>query len=250
MPSIRGIRRSISTTSGSCSAASASASSPSAAVATSSIPSSSPTSMPRPSRTTRWSSANSTRITSEAVTRAHRGRNWQAICPRQWKPQFDAEAVVGRAGVQAPAEQLGPLAHAGQPVAAAADHRRGGAVVLDGQRGAVVLVGELELDAVRRGVAAHVGERLLGGAVEGEARFRGRFARRAGDGQGRAREGAREVLQRGQVVAAQRARSPGAPRSARSPRDGARARGPRRPRGRRRGRGRAAACLRAAARVR
>ena len=46
MPSIRGIRRSISTTSGLCSAASASASSPSAAVPTSSIPSSSPSSMP------------------------------------------------------------------------------------------------------------------------------------------------------------------------------------------------------------
>ena len=60
-PSQRGIRRSTSSTSGRCSATSSSAASPSAAAPTTSTPGSRPSSVTRPSRTTAWSSARTTR---------------------------------------------------------------------------------------------------------------------------------------------------------------------------------------------
>src|SRR5215469_14766995 len=84
-------------------------------------------------------------------------------------PEPDAEPAVVRAQVQLTPQQLGPFAHAGQPVAGAG---RPGAgrhpVVLDGELGPVGLPAQPQVDAGRAGVAAHVGQRLLGGPVHGQ----------------------------------------------------------------------------------
>src|SRR5215472_18706077 len=82
-------------------------------------------------------------------------------------PEPDAEPAVVRAQLQLTPEQLGPFAHAGQPIAGA---RRSGvgrhSVVLDRQLGSVGPPPEPQVDAGRARVAAHVGQRLLGRPVE------------------------------------------------------------------------------------
>ena len=159
-PSQRGMRRSIRITSGARAAVSATASSPSAAVPTTSMPGSRPSSIASPSRTTRWSSASSTRIGSSS---AHAGRNSSTRKPSR-----------RRRGGEPAAEQLGALAHAGQPVAEARlvpAVRRPAAAVLDGEPGAVVGVAQPHVDALGVGVAADVRERLLRGPVDGEPRL-------------------------------------------------------------------------------
>src|SRR5215217_7510274 len=170
MPSMRGMRRSMSTTSAARATARRTASSPSAAAPTTSMPGSSPSSICKPSRTTRWSSARTTRIGSASTARLR-------------DEQLDAEAARRRRGGEAPAQQLGALAHAGQAVAEAAlALRRPGvavrAAVLDDQAGAVWLVAQPQVDVRRAGVAAHVRQRLLRGPVQREARLRAQLARR------------------------------------------------------------------------
>jgi hypothetical protein len=56
-----------------------------------------------------------------------------------------------------------------------------GGVVLDGEPGAVALIAQAQLDALGVGVLADVGERLLGGAVDGQAGLGAELARRPGD---------------------------------------------------------------------
>ena len=101
-----------------------------------------------------------------------------------WQPQLDAEAVGGRLGKQLTAEQLGALAHPGQAVAISGETEADGhgsagvRVILDHEHGALREIGQLHLDALRRGVAAHVRQRLLGGAVDGKSRVGRELARR------------------------------------------------------------------------
>src|SRR4051812_20801213 len=174
MPSTRGMRRSMRTTSAARATASRTASSPSAAVPTTSMPGSSPRSISSPSRTTRWSSASSTRIGSPSIAAPLRDE------------QFDAEARVGRRGGETSPQQLRALAHAGQPVAEAGlalalDGARVpvGADVLHDEARAVGLVAQTQVDVGGARVAAHVRQRLLGGAVDGEARLGAELARPA-----------------------------------------------------------------------
>jgi hypothetical protein len=80
-------------------------------------------------------------------------------------------------------------------------------VVLHDEPRPVVLVRESHLDAVAGAVAEHVGERLLGGAVERQAGLGGQLARRARDDQARLPGGGvdelLEALRPRQLVAAQ-----------------------------------------------
>ena len=81
------------------------------------------------------------------------------------------------------AEELRALAHPNEPVAALA--RRGKPrceprhPILDDEHGGVVAVVEPDVDAIRHRVAADVRQRLLGGAIHGEARVRRQLARLA-----------------------------------------------------------------------
>jgi hypothetical protein len=91
----------------------------------------------------------------------------------------------GRRG-QRPVEQLGPLAHPGEPVAVAVAGSGPGAVrgvVLDGEPGPVALVAQAQLDPLGVGVLADVGERLLGRAVDGQAGLGAELASLPGDRQ-------------------------------------------------------------------
>src|SRR5258708_17598267 len=153
-PSQCGIRRSISTMSGRSWIASASAWSPSAAVPTTSTPSSSPSRVPSPSRTTRWSSATRTRM-----------------APFRPAPQLDQESAVGGPGGERAAEQFGSFPHAGEPVTGPVSGSlalAAGAGVLDGQPGPGRLISQADLDPVGAGVLADIGQCLLGDPVKGQ----------------------------------------------------------------------------------
>ena len=114
MPSMTGMRMSISTTSGACCVAAWTASSPVPASATTSMfPVASSTAL-KPARIIGWSSAITTR------SRAHRVPPFAV-----GQDRVDLEAVVAaRAGGERAAEQGGALAHADEAVAA---RRRDGA---------------------------------------------------------------------------------------------------------------------------
>ena len=156
---IRGIRRSINTTSGTCSAASASACSPSAAV-DQLDPVEQAEQRPEP-------------VADDALVVGEQD-------PYRRQPQLHPEPVVRRPRDQAAAEQLGALAHARQPVAVpgvASPAPTGTATGAPVSR----TVDEEPLPSgssrrtprpARRAVAAHVGERLLGGAVQREPGLR------------------------------------------------------------------------------
>ena len=182
--------------------------------------------MPRPSRTTRWSSASRTRITPAATARrGSRARSGRPAAARRAARRARAcRSGRSRRRARAPAGTgtPGPLSSTDEPVA-------------------VGLVGEPQLDAVGVAVADDVRERLLGGAVDRQPRLGGERPRLAGDGQ---RAAVAEAG--GERAQALRARACASPRSAPiaarasvepgAPRGGARARSPPRPRGRRRGR--------------
>ena len=234
MPSIRGIRRSISTTSGLCSAASASASSPSAAVPTSSMP------VEQPEQR------------AEALAD-------DALVVGEQDADHVAEATARPGSRRRSGRRSGARRAARRARACRSARSRGRSITgaaspwsCDGRAWCRrPRRSSSQLHALGRAVAAHVGQRLLGGAVEREPRLGGRLARRAGDRQ-RARPGSRAARSSscGQVVAAQRG-----DRLARlgqpAHREVVRALEARRsPRGRRRGRAPAAACPRAAARAR
>src|SRR5215472_11974234 len=126
-------------------------------------------------------------------------------------PEPDAEPAVVRAQLQLTPEQLGPFAHAGQPIAGA---RRSGAgrdpVVLDCELGPVEVPAQPQVDPGRVGVAAHVGQRLLCGPVQRQPGVGGQVGRLALDRQPRlgpavvreALDQPRQQVGPGQVVSA------------------------------------------------
>ncbi|MCO5594547.1 hypothetical protein L7F22_048579 [Adiantum nelumboides] len=175
MPSRRGIRTSISTTSTSVRSSSASAASPSPAWATTARSSHESSTIAKPVRTSSWSSTSISRTGSPFSS----GRG----CEGQAQP--DRPAAVGvRTGLDRAAVQGGALPHAGQAVAAA---RWGG----DGAAGALVVDahgqlvgGPPQVDVgghAGPGVLDDVGQRLLHDPVDGQAGT-GRELPRGADG--------------------------------------------------------------------
>ena len=82
---------------------------------------------------------------------------------------------AAEASGERPAEQLGALSHAGQPVAAAVTYGRrrvAGGEVLDGKAGPGGVIGQADLDPRGVGMPDHVGECFLSYPVQGEAGFR------------------------------------------------------------------------------
>src|SRR5262245_39337146 len=149
-PSSCGITRSISTTSGRSRSASSTAWRPSAASPTTSIPSWRSRNVRSPSRTTAWSSAISTRMTSASG-------HLEAHSRSRARSRVDREP---------PAQAARPLLHRRQPEAAGAELGLAGvepvAVVVDLQNYAAVASAEPYVHVLRVGVPDRVVERFLG----------------------------------------------------------------------------------------
>ena len=153
----------MSTTSGRSRSASSTASAPSAALPTTSTPSIRPTSIVSPSRTTRWSSATTTRIGA----RRHAGTSSSTRQPPSVAPACmvpPARSIRSRM----PSSPRPPPASAEPGVSCA-----GGTVargfVLDAQRRSLGVVMQDDGGDRPGRVASHVGQRLLRSAVEREA---------------------------------------------------------------------------------
>src|SRR6202012_4305045 len=151
-PSPFGMRRSISTTSGRYRATTATASPPEPASATTSMPGSAASMPRRPSRTTGWSSASTTRIARPPPP---------SLVTRNLRPYAGPRA--GRAGdLDPPVHLPQPLPHPAQPIPTRAPiDRKPPAVVADLQRHDGAGVAQADLDGPGGGVLAHVGQRLL-----------------------------------------------------------------------------------------
>ena len=144
---MRGIRTSISTTSGCSAAARSTASAPSAASPTTSMSGCADSNALNPARTRPWSSASRTRVTP-APPRA-------GATPRR------ASRRPARAGVERPAQRRRPLAHPAHARSGAAAPAVAGPVVGDDDRHGVHVHPHDDRRARRAGVPEHVRQGLL-----------------------------------------------------------------------------------------
>ena len=211
MPSISGMRMSISTTSGVSRRALSTACVPSEHSPTTSMSSSASRIIRKPARISAWSSTSSTRMLMPAPA-----VGWGARA-RTAKPPSGSRARLHDAAVHRRA-----LAHADEAVAAARVAQlvvvaRALAVVLDAQHHLVRLVGDRHACARARRVLERVGERLLDDPVRGQVDAGGQLDRVAGHAQLHAQPGvaraSRQLVRRARCSARPRAapRRRGAP---------------------------------------